>query len=215
MRSYYHIRMNSTRIYNALKDYVPEIHADDGSGRAAVALVVRETQQDTELLLIERARHENDPWSGHIALPGGRMEKSDASPRHTAERETTEEIGLDMSHTKLLGQLNDRNGRSAGKPVGLIISCFVYHLQQSVNLQLNYEVQSALWVPASRLLDPDHTFEYQRPDIPERTFSGIRLGDNEQHILWGLTHRFLANFFDILQTPLPQAASGARQIRSE
>ncbi|MDH3695586.1 MAG: CoA pyrophosphatase, partial [Gammaproteobacteria bacterium] len=138
-----------------------------------------------------------------------------ASPRHAAERETMEEIGLDMSQTKHLGQLNDKNGRSAGKPVGLIISCFVYQLQHAVDLQLNYEVQSALWIPFSRLLDPGHTFEYKRADIPERSFSGIRLSDNEQHVLWGLTHRFLTDFFDILQTPLPQVASGPRQIRSK
>ncbi len=209
--------MNSTRIHSAFKDFTPNLYQTVSQAvsenRAAVALFVRDTGSDTELLLIERARHEDDPWSGHIALPGGRMEKDDPSPRHAAERETKEEIGLDAINAEYLGQLNDRNGRSAGKPVDLIISCFVYQLQEPVELQLNYEVQSALWVPASRLLDPAHTFEYTRHDIPDRAFSGIRLSENEHHVLWGLTHRFLSNFFEILETPLPQWEDVARQAK--
>ncbi len=195
--------MNTDFISDALRHFIPETYTDEKCDRAAVALVLRAVAE-TELLLIERAHHENDPWSGHIALPGGRMEQVDKSPRHAAERETNEELALDLQSASHIGQLNDMHGRHAGKPAGLIVSCYVYQLQNPVELRLNYEVETALWVPASRLLDPTHTFEYVRPDIPDRSFSGIRLSDNEQHVLWGMTHRFLTNFFDILKKPLPQ-----------
>ena len=41
--------------------------------RAAVALILRDPgDASLEFLLIKRADYEGDPWSGHVALPGGR-----------------------------------------------------------------------------------------------------------------------------------------------
>src|SRR4029450_1300778 len=76
--------------------------------RAAVAVVLRPGAADSaELLLIERARKAGDPWSGHMALPGGRHDPEDVELRSTAERETLEEVGIDLRGGELLGQLED------------------------------------------------------------------------------------------------------------
>ncbi|HXD48267.1 MAG TPA: NUDIX domain-containing protein, partial [Gemmatimonadaceae bacterium] len=61
--------------------------------RAAIALVLRasaasERHVEPELLMIKRAETELDPWSGHIACPGGRMEPTDRDLEQTAVRET-------------------------------------------------------------------------------------------------------------------------------
>ena len=62
--------------------------------RAAVAMVLRPAAGGaSEVLLIERAEKPGDPWSGHMAFPGGRLDPSDPDPRFTAERETFEEVG--------------------------------------------------------------------------------------------------------------------------
>ena len=61
---------------------------------AAVALVLRPGTGGLEALFIKRAEHPDDPWSGHVGLPGGRAEDSDPGLVHTAVRETEEEIGL-------------------------------------------------------------------------------------------------------------------------
>src|ERR1700686_2126912 len=43
--------------------------------RAAVVAVLRRREPvGLELLMIKRAEHDRDPWSGHVALPGGREE---------------------------------------------------------------------------------------------------------------------------------------------
>jgi demethylspheroidene O-methyltransferase len=42
-----------------------------------VAAVFRDGERGSELLFIERARREGDPWSGHMALPGGRVDPDD------------------------------------------------------------------------------------------------------------------------------------------
>ena len=53
---------------------------------AAVSLLIRPRDQ-LEILLIKRALHDTDPWSGHVALPGGRRDDTDADLLETAVRE--------------------------------------------------------------------------------------------------------------------------------
>src|SRR5262245_28580055 len=62
---------------------------------ASVALIVR-GRADLGVLLIKRAKREGDPWSGHMALPGGRRDPKDASLIETAAREAREETGVDL-----------------------------------------------------------------------------------------------------------------------
>src|SRR4051812_9489869 len=65
--------------------------------RAAILLALRMREDgEPEVLMIKRADAEGDPWSGHIALPGGRMEPGDRDLSDTAVRETREETGVDV-----------------------------------------------------------------------------------------------------------------------
>lgn len=72
-----------------------------------------------------------------MAFPGGRRHREDVSDMHTAERETMEECGLDLSrHAVLLGQLNDRPVYHwFSRKVMMIISAFgkleIYHWEMS------------------------------------------------------------------------------------
>ena len=56
------------------------------------------------VLLTQRTAHLRD-HAGQISFPGGRVEPEDASPVHTALRETEEEIGLAREHIEVLGFL--------------------------------------------------------------------------------------------------------------
>lgn len=80
--------------------------------RASVALILRPTRTGPpDLLFIQRAARPTDPWSAHIAFPGGHRDSTDISDLHTAQRETREEIGLDLSDQtlyRLVGRLPDR-----------------------------------------------------------------------------------------------------------
>ena len=85
----------------ALAAYAPDA-ADPaplpgGTVDAAVALILRALPDDLELLLIKRARDPRDPWSGHMALPGGRRDAADPDLASTAVRETLEETGVELT----------------------------------------------------------------------------------------------------------------------
>ena len=84
---------------------------------AAIALVIRPQPAEPELLMIKRAEIEGDPWSGHIACPGGRAEPGDRDLEHTAIRETWEETGIDLARDgKILGTLDDVSPRTPVLP---------------------------------------------------------------------------------------------------
>ncbi len=164
--------------------------------QAAVALVLRKSRE-LELLLIRRAEHEGDPWSGHMALPGGRVDPSDLSLVATAERETLEEVGLDLTReARLLGVLPHIQAVAGGRPLSMVIAPFVYGLRDSPPpaLELNHEVAEAIWISVPKLasgtLDTTRVYEHRgaRLHLP-----AWRVRDS---VVWGLTHRMVHSLLD-------------------
>ena len=186
-----------TEIRRTLAGHTPRIIPPTAK-HAAVAAVLHESEGSTQILFIERAEHPSDPWSGHMAFPGGRVDPGDATPRHAAERETREEVGLDLATAELLGRLDDVEGAPPGFN-SLVVSAFVYHLERRVAPTLNYEVRDALWVPIATLLDSTHHVPFFWPrEQREMHYPGIVIGQPERHVVWGLTYRFLELFFTAL-----------------
>jgi 8-oxo-dGTP pyrophosphatase MutT (NUDIX family) len=188
----------------ALARHQPRIHPQRPGRQAAVAIVVRET--DVALLFIERAQRPGDPWSGHMAFPGGYVDPADADARHAAEREACEELSLDLRSATLVGRLDDIEGSPVGRPA-LLVSAFVYAVAREPVLVPNHEVRNALWVPLAWLVDPARAVPYLRAG--GGTFPGIRVGDEKPQVVWGLTHHFLRSFVGVLGLELPAPDWGA------
>src|SRR5207244_5573124 len=91
----------------ALQDFRAKPQAAPGASPAAVALILLEGPQGLETLLIRRAERADDPWSGQVALPGGRRDPADGDLLVTAIRETRAETGVDLSAADRLGVLDD------------------------------------------------------------------------------------------------------------
>ena len=124
------------------------------SGRAAVAIMVREGSEATEMLMIRRATREGDPWSGHMGFPGGRRDPEDASNFSCALRETREEIGVDLSQWGTpLGELSDVNtGWRKDRPE-MLVTPFIFQVGELPALTPNYEVDDVVWVPLHFLMN--------------------------------------------------------------
>lgn len=159
---------------------------------AAVSLIIRATES-LELLIIKRATFDGDPWSGHMALPGGRWEPGDSGLLHTARRETREETGIDLSARGTpLGRLEDVTPASPRLPA-MRIAPFVFGVPADVTAsRLNYEVEQTHWVAVDRLRDPATSTDV-RIHFPgySRTFPSFVV--DGEHV-WGLTHRILTGF---------------------
>lgn len=185
------------KIQTFLANYQPELSTAADGKHASVALILRDGKQGLEVLFIRRAEHDDDPWSGDVAFPGGRVETSDKNPRQAAERESLEEINLDLEAAKYLGQVDDIQG--AYLPVR--ISCFAYQLDQTPELIHNREVVDTFWVPLQTLQAPERNreeiFTYREE---QRSHPVIDLDGFSKRFLWGITYRLLQNFFRLLDT---------------
>lgn len=162
---------------------------------AAVAVVLRGQPEDLELLLIKRARNPRDPWSGHMALPGGRQDATDADLVHTAVRETWEETGVVLRREPAhdpLGPLPRVAPQGAPLP-RIRISPFVFGVPADTRAYAaSPEVARVHWTPLRLLRDPG-TLDRVEMSLPGgvRTFPCFRLHDE---IVWGLTYRILSDF---------------------
>jgi 8-oxo-dGTP pyrophosphatase MutT (NUDIX family) len=166
--------------------------------RAAVALVLRASDAagPLELLFVKRAEWEGDPWSGHVAFPGGRHEPGDASLWDTAARETAEETGLDLRRDgALLGALDDLHPRTPVLP-SIAVRPFVVAAAPARPLALSDELAAAFWVPVGWFGEHgSSTTSVVRARGVELTVpSFVREG----HTIWGMTHRILQQFLERL-----------------
>jgi 8-oxo-dGTP pyrophosphatase MutT (NUDIX family) len=181
-------------ISHRLNHYSPAIRNVPGYRRAAVALILSRNDSGYRMLFIERATHPGDPWSGNIGFPGGKVEKDDADTRHAAERETREELGIDLGCAEYLGRLSDHDG--AHLPV--LLSCFVYGIaKQELAFTISEEVKDVFWLTIEELTDP------ARRGTHEFTFAGdrfespcVHLPYDDKPVLWGLTYRLVTEFLE-------------------
>lgn len=172
--------------------------------RAAVAILLAGEAPALRLCLIRRAEREGDPWSGHVALPGGRAQPEDAHPRAAAERETAEEIGLHLGDARFLGGIDELPlGRHGG--TGAVLSAFAWHVGSACPpLEPDpRELAFAGWIELHTLWDPAAVTTIDWPWQGETyRFAGIAWDDA---VLWGLTLRVLGRLAEIVGRPLPVA----------
>ena len=166
--------------------------------RAAVAAVLRGAGADTEVLLIRRAEHPGDPWSGHMAFPGGHVE-ADETPLAAAHRETLEEVGLDLSaHGRLLAPLAPTRAVARGRRLDLVITPWVFELTGPPGpFRPNHEVAEVLWAPLGPMFGGASAtwLEYEHDGRRER-HPGWDVGGR---VVWGLTYRMLGTLFSVLE----------------
>ncbi len=180
----------------------PFIAPPGGRRAASVAAIFADADEGPELLLLRRSQRADDPWSGHIAFPGGRIDLEDDGPKAAAERETLEEVGLDLSDAISVGRLSDVCG--AGRPI--VISAFVYRLPERRPLTPDpREVAHAWWQPVAGLLDPTrrrrHDFCWEGRPWPAPAIDLLGPGGP---LLWGLTYHFITEIMARVGHALPR-----------
>lgn len=179
-------------------------HRDDlperGRWCAAVTLILREplgTAEDDgiEALFIKRAVNPRDHWSGHMALPGGRWQPEDASILDTAIREAREEVGIDLSGSRVLGRLETLRPVSQYIPT-VDITPFVALAPEGARVTPNAEVADHFWIPVELLRRVGATAFYELTlEDGTRQWPAYPFREN---LIWGLTERILSRFLSSL-----------------
>lgn len=170
---------------------------------AAVALVLREGLEGPELLVIKRSEAEHDHWSGHLALPGGRVEPEDESLLATAARETFEEVGINLgAGGEAVARLSTVRPQSPYAP-RVSVTPFVFVAPQEYHagagpkeLLLSEEVAAAFWVPVGELKRGG------RSAVFRMVFAGVEREwpayPSQHGLIWGITERILTEFLSLV-----------------
>jgi 8-oxo-dGTP pyrophosphatase MutT (NUDIX family) len=181
-------------IRGTLQTRTPQRIIDPEAAEAAVALALSPTTgNDLEVLLIRRALLEGDPWSGHMALPGGRRHPEDADLMATAIRETREETGITLSSEMYLGDLDEFTPRVQHLP-RIVVRPHVFALPGRPELSLSEEVADFRWVSLTELRESYRTvqIDLRGTAIPLPAFV---IGPD---VVWGLTERILSPFMRLI-----------------
>jgi 8-oxo-dGTP pyrophosphatase MutT (NUDIX family) len=164
--------------------------------QAAVTILLREHDETAELLIIKRAEHPNDPWSGHLALPGGRADASDAHLIETAARETWEEVGIRLTiEDHYIGRLETLLPGNPRLPQ-IEITPLIAVAPTELSLQLSEEVAAAFWMPVRALQETgmSETYRFRHGE----TIMKFPAYPSPHGAIWGITQRILTEFLDLL-----------------
>ncbi|CAH0992811.1 putative Nudix hydrolase NudL [Sinobacterium norvegicum] len=133
--------------------------------RSAVTLSLREHRGDLEVLMMQRAQRDGDPWSGQMSFPGGRMDPQDRHSYDAAVRECQEEVGIDLlTDAVTIGRMSDVHTHMKAGPAAMTVSAYLFYLDKTPAIYPNYEVADTIWLPLSYLADQSNrtTMEWQR-----------------------------------------------------
>ena len=144
-----------------------------GKYRLASVLVVIYGKEPI-VVMTEKPKHMKF-HAGEISFPGGKLDENDSDLLQTALRETSEEIGLNITKDQVIGQLDPVITLNSG----FLILPFISVIDKIPTLEANAEVEKIFHIPLESFLktmahdpDPSHniiqemyTFEYQNQTV--------------------------------------------------
>lgn len=183
------------RISRRIAEHEPELFTpSDRTRQAAVAVVLHQSRDQTQVLFIKRATVAGDPWSGHMAFPGGHKDEGDCDLMDAAVRETEEEIGLDLSESRFVGPLSHQRAAPRGRTIDMLVAPYVFVIDSMPSLTLNHEVDEVVWGSFNDMFKGhNHDVEFRAVADAQVPFNGYRI--EQQHFVWGLTYRTLQTLF--------------------
>ena len=181
--------------------------AEKGIAHAAVALLLRPadgaadgeaTGDWAEILFIKRAERAGDPWSGHLAFPGGRAEKRDATLLDIAMREAAEEVGIDARHGgRLLGRLPMVLPLSTRIPAITVTPFVALAPQGAIPRVQPAEVEEAFWMPLAALRRTGRSAVVRWED--KDGMRELPAFPSPKGPIWGITERILSQFLALAE----------------
>jgi 8-oxo-dGTP pyrophosphatase MutT (NUDIX family) len=171
-------------VLSKLDSAQPEIE----SAKLAAVSVIVAGEDRLSTLLIKRAKHQDDPWSGQIAFPGGKLSKDDTSAKETAIREAREEVGVDLVRNAKFAGYHTPFRTHTGE---MDVIPAVFLTPRELEVTPNHEVAGFKWVLLEEFLHPRSASTYHLEFRGSfRNLPAFAVGD---YVIWGLTHRIISS----------------------
>lgn len=152
---------------------------------SAVTLLFYSKNDSIHFCLTQRAEYDGT-HSGQISLPGGKMENTDESLKHTALRETYEEVGLEPDSITILGELS----QVYIPPSNFMITPFLGYLDEEPLFNTNHEVVEIIEPSINDLMNSKN-LSTQKVNTKYGNFKVPAYNFNEK-IVWGATALILS-----------------------
>ena len=178
-------------VFRGLRAPVGEV-VEGGRDRAAVVAVIN-VEDEPEILFVVRRISGRDPWSGQVALPGGRWEPGDRDLLETAERELMEEVGIRLGELRLLGALDVV--RPSNMP-SLTVTPFIAEAEGRPRVRLGGELSTYFWARLRELKPAEKIVRRPSGEYvvrPAYSYSAW--------VIWGVTARILDQIFERVGGP--------------
>lgn len=154
--------------------------------RAAILLAL--TNEDEPRLVFTRRSSQLKTHGGQVAFPGGRAEAADLTLIDTALRESQEEIGLNPSGVRIVGQLSEVISRYE-----ILVTPFVGLIDSDTQLTADTrEIESIFTVPVRYFLEcPPERFDQLGYKEFRASVPCWQYGDYQ---IWGMSAMVLVDF---------------------
>lgn len=161
---------------------------------AAVNILLYLKDNEWFFPLMVRTKNDRDRHSGQISLPGGKKEDDDIDFAHTAKRETSEEMGIDMHYNRIIREMSP----IYIPPSNFYVRAFVSYTKKNPEFTLQKsEVVELIEFPVTALLSlPEKPEMMTLPssrgvEVPVINFNNYRI--------WGATSMILCEFSYLLK----------------
>ena len=149
---------------------------------AAVAVILR-WGDAIEVMFVKRRRLKGDPWSGQVALPGGRFERKDGNTLNCVIREVKEEVDLKLYKNNIFGVLDIIS--PLNKPQ-LNVVAYLAMLENNADVKSGEEISYIFWAPLNQLQETETQVRIYDGDL--KTVKAFCYG---QEIIWGMTAKLI------------------------
>jgi 8-oxo-dGTP diphosphatase len=180
-------QLTHTDIVKKLAQHLGEISSEQGAN-AAVALLIKGTTNPS-ILFVKRIQNPTDPWSGQIALPGGKRDGKDKNLKDTVIRETLEETGINLKRYRFLGIMSAQNSTPRPEIKVLPFAIFLEH-EPAITLS-ERELEKYVWIPIEKLAQNKATVTFSFGESPAYVINDT--------VIWGLTYRIIEELMQILK----------------
>jgi peroxisomal coenzyme A diphosphatase NUDT7 len=204
--------MKLSSIIGKLKGRQPSILGYHELQKYAVLLPLIEVENETHILFEVRSLNlRRQP--GEICFPGGKIEQDDLDPSQCAIRETSEELGIDISQIEgvipldfmlnvannliypFVGKINNPDIITPNQfEVGEVFTVpLSYFLQTEPEVhKINFQITPEKGFPFDLLIGGEN-YKWQTRSIDEYFYQ------YEGKVIWGLTAKILVHFLSLLK----------------